>query len=66
MFAVLKFAKNLDFSLNFPKSRLLSKISEIITIFVIIFVISNLIKIFDILDFVRNFRKITNFLKVYE
>ena len=61
-----KFSKNLDFSLNIRKSRLLSKILEIISFLQWFLIIFYLVKSFDNLDFVRNFRKITIFLNIFE
>ena len=61
-----KFSKNLDLSLNIRKSRLLSKILEIISFLQWFLIIFYLVKSFDNLDFVRNFRKITIFLNIFE
>ena len=60
-----KFSKNLDFSHNFWKSRFLSKVFEIISVFVEFLIISYLDQISDNLDFVQNFRKITISLKIF-
>ena len=62
-----KFSKNLDFSHIFFKSRFLSKFSGIISGFLSKFlIISYLVQIFDIPNFVQNFRKITISLKIFK
>ena len=56
-----KFSKNLHFSQDFWKSRFLSKISIIMSNFVKIMKIPNLVMIFDNLDFIQTFQKIMKF-----
>ena len=54
------------FKPKYSKISTFVKILVIISIFVIILIIFYLIKSFGNLDFVRNFRKLTIFLKIFE